>query len=287
MKTNLIISSVSALLLFASLWLAVFAVPQNHEAIRFRLGRIVAADYDPGLHFKLPLLESVKRFDRRIVSLDLPPERFLTAEKKNVIVDALALWRIDDVVRFYTSVQGDRQSANLRLGQILKDVMRGQFGRRQIRELVAEDRTRLRDLLLAEAQEAATDLGIRLVDLRIKRIDLPEEVSASVFRRMEAERSRVAKELRSQGAEAAERIRADADKQRQILLAEAYRQSQRLKGIGDARATEIYATAYAEDPKFFAFLRRHQAYRRGLVQPGDKLVLKPDAPFFRDFAKDE
>ncbi|GAB6068716.1 protease modulator HflC [Methylothermus subterraneus] len=288
MKSKTIVWTSSVFLLAAlSVGQAIFFVAQNHKAIKFRLGRIVESEFSPGLHLKLPFIEYVKRYDGRIASLDLPAERFLTAEKKNVIVDVVVQWRIQDVVRFYTAVQGDEHQASLRLRQILKDIVRAEFGRRQIQELLSEDRTLLHSVLTRTAAEPAARLGVELIDVQVKRIDLPAEVNSSIFRRMEAERSRVAKKLRSQGAEEAEKIRAAVDKQREILLAQAYRQAQRLRGIGEARAAEIYAEAYRQDPDFFAFLRRTEAYRKGLTQPGDILVLEPGTSFFRDFGQDE
>lgn len=264
-------------------FLSVFTVKQTEKAIKFRLGEIVRSDYEPGLHFMMPIINNVKTFDARILTLDSRPERFLTSEKKNVIVDSFVKWRIGDVTLYYTTVAGDALQANLRLDQIMKDAMRSEFGRRTIKELVSEDRAKMRDLLIASTEPVAKALGVDLVDIRIKRIDLPSEVSSSVYRRMEAERGRVAREFRSQGAEAAERIRADADKQREILLAEAFRKAETTRGEGDAIAADVYAKAFGKDIDFFAFHRSLNAYKKTFRGHNDMLVLEPDSDFFKYF----
>ena len=263
--------------------LSVFTVGETERVIKFQLGEIVGTDFQPGIHFKLPFINNVKKFDARVLTMDSTPERFLTAEKKNVIVDSFVKWRIGDVKSFYTSVAGDVGQANIRLDQIIKDAFRSEFSKREIRQLVSTDRSAIRDALITNVSPQAAKLGINIVDVQVKRIDLPNEVSSSVYQRMEAERARVAREFRSQGSEAAERIRADADKQREIILANAYRDSEVLRGEGDAKAAETFAKAYGEDSDFYAFYRSMIAYKQSLGKSGNVMVLEPDSDFFKFF----
>ena len=262
--------------------MSVFTVNEGEKAIKFQLGEIVKDDYTPGLHVKLPIINNVRHFDARIQTMDSKPERFLTAEKKNVIVDSFVKWRIGDVKTFYTVVAGDIDQANLRLDQIIKDLFRSEFGKRNIKQLVSTDRSEIRELLIKNSKSLAAALGMEIVDVQVMRIDLPEEVSTSVFRRMEAERERVAREFRSEGAEAAERIRADADRQRVVTLANAYRDAEKLRGEGDATAAEIYAKAYNQDSDFFGFYRSLNAYKKTLTS-SSTLVLEPNSDFFQYF----
>ncbi len=282
---NKILIAVAALLILAMM--SVFTVSQTELAIKFRLGEIIQSDFEPGLHFKAPFINNVKKFDKRILTLDAKPERFLTAEKKNVIVDSFVKWRIGDVNTFYTAVAGDIDQANIRLDQIIKDAFRSEFSRRKIKQLVSTDRSKIRQALIENTSKVAADLGIKIVDVQVKRIDLPAEVSHSVYRRMEAERERVAREFRSQGAEAAERIRADADKQREVILAEAYRKSEVLRGEGDAKAAETYARAFNKDIEFFAFYRSLNAYKNTFNSSSDMIILEPDSDFFQYFKKEK
>lgn len=278
--------NVSLGVLIASVGLLVmtlFTVDATQTALRFQLGEIVEANYKPGLHWKWPLINNIRKFDRRLQTLDTEPERFLTAEKKNVIVDSFVMWRIEDASRFYTSVGGDPSQANVRLDQIVKDGLRSEFSKRTIQEVVSGDRDQIMETLNRLLREQATLLGIAAVDVRIKRIDLPADVSNSVFNRMKAERLRVAKDFRSRGAEAAERIRADADRQGTVLLAEAYRDAEQQRGEGDAQATDIYAQAYGKSPDFYSFYRSLEAYRHSFGAKDDVLVLQPDFQFFRYF----
>ena len=261
---------------------SVFIVYEWERAVLFQLGEIVKSDYEPGLHFKMPVFQKVRKFDARILTLDVEPERFLTAEKKNVIVDSFVKWRIDDVTRFYTAVGGDEAQARLRLDQIVKDGMRGEFSKRTINEVVSGERGQIMKVLTGNASQQAKELGIAIVDVRIKRIDLPADVNSAVYRRMEAERTRVAKDFRSRGFEASERIRADADRQRQVMLAEAYRDAERVRGEGDARAAEIYAGAFEKNADFYAFYRSLNAYRESFGG-SDLLVIEPDSEFFKYF----
>ncbi len=264
-------------------WFATFFVDERERAILFQFGEIVRTDYDPGLHFKIPFIQQVRKFDARIQSLDVQPERFLTVEKKNVIVDTFVKWRIKDVSSYFTSVAGDPARAGVRLDQFVKDGLRGEFGKRTINEVVSGERTKVMSIITNNTSIEAQKLGIEIVDVRIKRIDLPAEVSNSVYRRMEAERSRVARDFRSRGAEAAERIRADADRQRSVIIAEAYRDAETLRGEGDARAAEIYASAYGRNREFYTFYKSLNSYRTIFNSEGDVLVLEPDSDFFRYF----
>lgn len=282
LSRNVLLGALAGLV--ALLVMALFTVDETQTAIRFQLGEIVQANYKPGLHWKWPLVNNVRKFDRRLQTLDTEPERFLTAEKKNVIVDSFAMWRIEDVRLFYTTVGGDPTQANVRLDQIIKDGLRSEFSKRTIQEVVSGNRDQIMETLSRLLREQATQLGIAAVDVRIKRIDLPPDVSSSVFSRMKAERLRVAKDFRSRGAEAAERIRADADRQSTVLLAEAYRDAERQRGEGDAQAADIYAQAYGKDQDFYNFHRSLSAYRQSFSSRDDVLILQPeDSQFFRYF----
>ncbi len=280
MNQNKIIVGLAGVLLVAVM--SFFTVGQNEKVIKFRLGEIVKNDYAPGLHFKIPFINNVKKFDGRIQTMDAKPERFLTAEKKNVIVDSFVKWRIGNVSTFYTSVAGDIDQANLRLDQIIKDAFRSEFSKRNIKQLISTDRSAIREILTNNSKAVAAELGMEIVDVQVMRIDLPPEVSSSVFRRMEAERERVAREFRSQGAEAAERIRADADRQRVVTLANAFRDAEKLRGEGDATSSEIYANAFGADAEFFAFYRSLNAYKKSFSN-GSMMVLDPDSEFFKYF----
>ena len=283
MSVNKILVGVGAVITIAMM--CVFTVSETEKAIKFKFGEIVSTDYPPGLHFKVPFINNVKKFDARILTLDSAPERFLTSEKKNVIVDSFVKWRIGNVETFYTSVAGDPFQANIRLDQIIKDAFRSEFSRRDIKQLVSTDRSKVREALITNTAKAAKQLGIAIVDVQVKRIDLPSEVSHSVYSRMEAERARVAREFRSQGAEAAERVRADADKQKEIILANAYRDSEVMKGQGDAKAAEIYANAYGENVEFYAFYRSMAAYKETFNKSANIMVTEPDSEFFKYFKK--
>jgi len=262
---------------------SMYQVAEWEKAILFRLGEIVKTDVQPGLHFKFPFINNVRKFDGRILTLDVDPGRFLTVEKKNVIVDSFVMWRIADPKRFYTAVMGDERNARQRLEQIVKDGMRGQFSKRTVNQVVSEERDTITKDLTVAASAQAGQIGIEIVDVRVKRVDLPSEVSDSVYRRMQAERSRVAKEFRSQGAELAEKIRAGADRQRQVLIAEAYREAEQTRGMGDARAAEIYAQAFSKDKEFYAFFRSLRAYQESFDGSNDLMLLAPDGEFFEYF----
>ena len=268
-----------ALLIYAS----TFVVNEWESAIKLRLGEIVGSDYSPGLHFKVPVLNDVKKFDRRIQTLDTAPQRFLTIEKKDVIVDSYAKWRIANPAQYYRATGGNVGRTSRLLSERINTSLRDEFGKRTIQEVVSEDRQELMTQLSKAIDLNAAELGVEVVDVRVKKIDLPPEVSESVYSRMRAERERVASDLRAKGNEAAERIQADADRQRTVTLAEAYKESEQLRGAGDAKASEIYAKAYNQDPDFYAFYRSLNAYRSAFGAGGDMMVLQPDSEFFRFF----
>ena len=262
--------------------LALFVVDQRQNAIVFRLGEIVDIKSQPGLYFKIPVLDNVRYFDTRILTFDTAePERFITSEKKNVLVDLFVKWRIVDVRQYYISVGGDEARAQTRLAQTINSSLRDEFGNRTVHDVVSGERDKIMDLMRDKANEDAGKIGVQVLDVRLKRVDLPQEVSESVYRRMEAERKRVANELRSTGSAESEKIRADADRQREVIIAEAYREAQRIKGEGDAKASAIYAQAYEQNPEFYAYYRSLEAYRTSLRNKNDLLVLDPSADFFK------
>lgn len=282
MKRNFgpILIGFAALLLILSM--SMFVVDQRQNSIVFRLGEVVAIQKEPGLYFKVPLLDNVRFFDVRILTIDTAePERFLTSEKKNVLVDLFVKWRITDVRNYYTSVGGDELNAQRRLLQTINDGLRAEFGNRTVHDVVSGERDKIMDLMRKKANEDASKIGVEVLDVRLKRVDLPQEVSGSVYGRMEAERKRVANELRSTGAAESEKIRADADKQKEVILAEAYREAQRIKGEGDAKASANYAKAYEINPEFYAFYRSLEAYRASFKNKNDVLVLEPNSEFFK------
>ena len=264
-------------------WAATFYVRQTETAIVFQLGDIRRADLEPGLHFQMPFINNVQKFDKKVLALDTKPELFLTSEKKNVSVDFFVRWRIQNVSQYYRATQGDRDRAEGRLAQIVKDELKNQFGVRTIQEAISGERSQIMDVLQVQSNKLAGELGIRVVDVRISRIELPDEVSNSVYRRMRAERSRTAKDFRARGQETAERIRAHADRQRTEIQAEAYRDAEKIRGEGDARATEVYAKAYSKDPEFYSFTRSLNAYTSTFQDKGDVLVVEPDSEFFQYF----
>ncbi len=262
--------------------MSAFTVDQREFAMVFRLGEIVSVKKEPGLYFKVPLVENVRYFEKRIVTLDwVEPDRFITSEKKNVLVDSFVKWRIIEPAKYYVSVRGDEKQAEARLSQTVNDGLRAEFGKRTIHDVVSGEREKIMAILRQKADGEARQMGIEVLDVRLKRVDLPEEVSGSVFQRMEAERKRVANDLRSQGAGAAEKIRADADKQREVIIAEAFREAQRIKGEGDAKAAETYAAAYGKNPEFYAFYRSLDAYKNSFKNKSDVMVLQPDSEFFK------
>ena len=264
--------------------LSLFIVDQRQNAIVFRLGEVIDVKRTPGLYLKVPLLDNVRYFDIRILTIDTAePERFLTSEKKNVLVDLFVKWRITDVRQYYVSVGGDEQRAQTRLLQTINDSLRAEFGNRTVHDVVSGERDKIMELMRDRANEDARKIGVEVLDVRLKRVDLPQEVSESVYRRMEAERKRVANELRSTGAAESEKIRADADKQREVIVAQAYREAQRIKGEGDAKSAATYARAYEANPEFYSFYRSLEAYKSSFKNRNDVLVLEPNSEFFKYF----
>lgn len=282
MQRNLPFIAAFVLALLAAAAMSMYTVDQRRYAIVFQLGEIKDVIAEPGLYFKWPLIQNVRSFDKRILTYDAPePERFITSEKKPVLVDAFVKWRIVDVRQYYISVQGDEALAHVRLSQTVNAGLREEFGRRSVHDVVSGVRDKIMDDVRTKADADARAIGVQIVDVRLKRVDLPQEVSESVYRRMETERKRVANELRSKGAAEAEKIRADADRQREVIVAEAYRDAQRLKGEGDAKAAAIYAAAFGQNPEFYAFYRSLEAYRASFRSKSDVLVIEPNSEFFK------
>lgn len=260
-----------------------FIVQESQVALLLRLGKIVDANSEPGLHFKLPIVQNVIHFDKRIQTLDAQPQRFLTSEKKFVEVDSYVKWRINDVAQYYRSTQGNLDKTSRLLAERINAALRDEFAKRTIQEVISGERTEIMQTLAREANEKAADLGVEIVDVRVKQIDFPADISERIYERMRTERQRVASELRAQGAEAAERIRADADRQRTEILANAYRDAEQLRGEGDATASEIYAKAFQRNAEFYSFWRSLKAYREVFQNGGSLMLLDPDSEFFRYF----
>lgn len=274
-----------AAVIFFIVSFAVFTVDETERVILFRLGEVVKSDYNPGLYWKVPFVNNIQTFDARIQTLDAEPELYLTSEKKNVIVDSFIKWRIreDGVTDFYTATGGDVLRANVRLSQFIKDGLRSEFGKRTIQEVISAKRAEIRDIMTKKSNESAKDFGIEIIDVRIKRIDLDKEISVSVYRRMEAERQRVANDYRARGEEEAEKIRAAADRKRTVILAEAYRDAEIIRGQGDGTAASIYAKAYNKDAKFYGLYRSLDAYKKTFAGKDDILVVEPNSEFFKYF----
>jgi modulator of FtsH protease HflC len=269
-----------ALVLVASS--VVFTVDQRQNAIVFQFGEVKEVIREPGLKFKWPMIQNVRVFDMRILAYDDPePLRFLTSGNRPVLVDSFIRWRIEDVRLYFVSVQGNEVEATRRLRQTISGALRDEFGGRTVHDVVSGERESVMARVREKAGQDLKRIGVEIVDVRLKRVDLPQEVSESVYRRMEAERKRIANEQRSTGAAEAEKIRADADRQREVILAEAYRDAQRVKGEGDARAAAIYAQAFRQDPEFYAFYRSMEAYRATFRGRNDLLLLEPTSDFFR------
>ena len=277
---NFSIAVIAAVLVI--LGTSIFTVDQRQNAIVFQLGEVRDVISEPGLYFKWPLIQNVRYFDKRILTLDSnEPERFITSEKKNVLVDSFVKWRIVDPRLYYISVAGDEMRAKTRLSQTVNAGLREEFGKRTVHDVVSGERDKIMEQMRQKADLDARKIGVQIVDVRVKRVDLPSEVSESVYRRMEAERKRVANELRSEGSAEAEKIRADADKQREVIVAEAYRDAQKIKGEGDARAAAIYAQAFNQNPEFYAFYRSLEAYRHSFKDRSDVIVVEPNSDFFK------
>lgn len=269
-------------LVLVVLAMSVFTVDQRQYALVFQLGEVKQVITEPGMSFKIPLIQNVRYFEKRIITLDNnEPERFITSEKKNVLVDSYIKWRIVDPKLYYISVSGDESRARTRLNQTVNAGLREEFGKRTVHDVVSGEREKVMDNMREKADADARKIGVQIVDVRLKRVELPTEVSDAVYRRMEAERKRVANELRSEGSAEAEKIRADADRQREIIIADAYRDAQKIKGEGDAKATSIYGQAFSQNAEFYAFYRSLEAYRGSFKNKGDVLVVEPNSEFFK------
>ncbi|QYZ65103.1 MAG: membane protease HflC [Gammaproteobacteria bacterium (ex Lamellibrachia satsuma)] len=264
-----------------AVYASAFVINQWEMALKLRLGQIVDSDYEPGLHWMVPVLNNVKKFDGRIQTLDARPERFLTIEKKDVIVDSFAKWRISNVAQFFRSTGGSDAKTSRLLAERINTSLRNEFGKRTIQEVISGDRTEIMALLTKDSDAKAAELGVEILDVRVKQIDLPPEVSESVYERMRAERERVARDLRAKGGEASERIRAEADRERVVIVADAYREAEQMRGEGDGKSAEIYAKAYEQDSEFYAFYRSLNAYKNSFNNRSDVMVLQPDSDFFR------
>ena len=282
-RFGLILVAVAAVIVSMS----TFIVHERELAIKFKLGEIVAADYEPGIYFQIPIINNVKKFDSRVLTMDTPSERFLTAEKKNVIVNSFAKWRIVDPKTFYTTTAGDERQAIARMASIINNELKGQIASKNMREVISGERATIMQVVTDNAGDKIRDLGIELVDVRVKKVELPENVSNNVYRRMATERQTVAKEFRSRGEEQAKQIRANADRQREEILAEAYRKSEEIRGEGDAEAAKIYADAYNQDAEFYSFYRSMRAYEVSFGNNQDMILLSPESDFYKYFKESE
>ncbi len=279
---KMIVLSITMILFFAGL-MCLFTVKETELALMLRFGKVVSGEFEPGLHFKLPVYHTIRKFDKRIQTLDAQAEQFLTSEKKNLIVDSFIKWKIVDVINYYIAVGGSSQIANNRLTVTIADGLRSEFGKRTIKEVVSGDRAEIMDIITEEANKRAKQFGIEIIDVRIKRIELPTEVSSSVYRRMEAERERDAKQLRSQGEAEAVRIRANADRESVVLVSSAERDAELIRGEGDATAADTYAKAYNQNPEFYALYRSLNAYKKTFSDRDDILIIQPNSDFFKYF----
>jgi modulator of FtsH protease HflC len=282
MKTINVIFSAILVLLVIVLSQSIYVVSETERAVKLRFGEIVELDVEPGLHLKLPIVNTVRKFDARILTLDAAPQSYLTSEKKALTVDSFVKWRVSDVAKYFTTTGGDEERLKRLLIQRVDAGLRNEFGSRTVKEVVSGQRDELMDKLAKQLNSISNvELGIEVIDLRVKKIDLPPEVSESVYNRMRTERERLAKELRAQGNEVAERIRATADKDKTIILADAYREAEEIKGNGDAISTSTYAVAYSKDPEFYDFTRSLKAYESTFSSKSDILLINPDGDFFK------
>lgn len=282
MKRSSIIISALSLIAVIIISQSIYVVSEIERAVKLRFGEIVEFDVQPGLHFKWPILNSIRYFDGRILTLDAVPQRYLTSEKKALMVDSFIKWRIKDVAKYFTTTGGDEERAKRLLSQRVDTGLRNEFGVRTVKEVVSGERDQLMNSLATSLDKIAQqELGVEVIDLRVKKIDLPFEVSDSVYNRMRTERERLARELRAQGNEVAEKIRATADKDKTIILADAYREAEETRGSGDAKATATYAEAYTKDPEFYDFTRSLKAYQSTFQSKGDILIIDPDSDFFK------
>ena len=267
----------------AVIWSSTFIVHEREVAIKFKLGEIVESDYEPGFYWQIPIINNVIKFDSRILTLDTPSERFLTSEKKNVIVNSFVKWRISDPKTFYTSTQGDERRAIARMATIINDELKGQIGGKSMREVISGERATIMEVVTNNAGLKIKELGIDLIDVRIKKVELPDNVSNDVYRRMATERQTVAKAFRSRGEEQAKQIRANADRQREEILAEAYRKSEQTRGEGDAISAKTYADSFNQDKEFYSFYRSMSAYENSFGNDQDMIVLSPESDYFKFF----
>lgn len=278
--TNVLVGAIVAILLFSS---SAFTVDQTQFVVVQRLGEIISVKKEPGMHFKMPIVDNLKYFDNRILTLDWEqPAKFITSENKYMMVDSFVKWRIIDPAKYYVSIKdGGEAAAEDRLSKVVNAGLRAEFGKRTVHDVIAGERATIMDNLRKRADMEARQIGIQVVDVRLKRVDYAEEISKSVFDRMIAERKRLANQLRSEGSAASEKIRADADKQREVIIAEAYRDAQKTKGEGDAAAAAIYNQSYGKNPEFYAFYRSTEAYKNSFKSKSDVMVLDPNSDFFK------
>lgn len=282
MKKSTAFVAMGAIVVALALAMSLYTVDQRKAAIKFQLGEVVSVITEPGLYFMVPVLQNVRMYDTRIQTLDArDAERFLTSENKNVLVDSFVKWKVIDVRQFYVSVRGDPVAAEARISQTVNDALRAEFARRTVHEVVSGEREKIMSTVADKVDKDVRNIGVEVVDVRLKRVDLVPEISSDVYRRMESERKRVANELRATGQAEGEKIKAEADKQRQVIVAEAYRDAQRVKGEGDAAASKIYAEAYGKNPEFYSFYRSLDAYRQTLRSKSDVMVLDPSSDFFK------
>jgi membrane protease subunit HflC len=284
MKRASIIVFAAALVVLAVLAMSMYTVDQRKAAIKFQLGEVIEVQVKPGLYFLVPFMQNARLYDTRIQTMEArDPERFLTSENRNVLVDSFVKWKVDDVKQYYVSVHGDPVQAEARISQTVNDALRAEFARHTVHDVVSGERDKIMAVVTKRVEEDLRRIGVDIVDVRLKRVDFVPEISADVFRRMESERKRVANELRATGQAEGEKIKADADRQRQVIVAEAYRDAQRVKGEGDAQASRIYADAFGKNPEFFSFYRSLDAYRQSLRNKTDVMVLDPSSDFFKYF----
>lgn len=284
-QTKLVAIGIVALLAIVTLMSAFYAVDEREKVIVVRFGQILRHDDVPGLHLKAPFIDDARFFDSRILTMDADPQPFLTREKKYVVVDSFVKWRVLDARQYYLTVGGQETEARRRLEQVINSGLRDEFGKRDVQSVISTERGKIMQILTQYADREARRFGIEVLDVRLQRVDLPDEVSQSVYQRMKAERARIANELRAQGEEAAEKIRANAERQREVLLADAYRQAERIRGEGDARATAVYAEAYGRSPEFYAYYRSLNAYKESFKSKDDIMIVDPSADFFKYMKK--
>ena len=278
MRNILVVLLVAVLLVISN---SIYTVDEREMALKFRFGEVIRADYEPGIHFKVPFVNNVGKYSKQILTINNPQELFLTLEKKNLFVDFFIKWKINDVQQYYISTGGDELVASQRLLETVKDGIRSEFAKRTVIEVVSEERRKVMSEMLNAAALNAINLGIELVDVRVKRVELSDEVSESVYNRMRQERARFASELRAEGAEAAAIIKAEADREVTVIIANAYRDSEKIKGDGDASSTNLYAEAYTQDEEFYSFYRSMEAYKKSIGTGNDILVLDGEGDFFK------